>query len=95
MKVRWRRNAQLDLIEIDMHIRQDSPQAANRVISAICREVDQLTKAPLMGRPGRLEKTRELVVSKLPYIIAYEISSSAIEILAVVHTARLWPEDFN
>ena len=66
MKVRWRRNAQFDLAEIDAHIREENPQAANRVVSAIRQETVQLVHTPLVGRPGRVENTRELVMTKHP-----------------------------
>lgn len=72
MKVRWRRNAQLDLAEIDAHIRQENPQAANRVVSAIRQGTVQLASTPLVGRLGRVENTRELVMAKHPFIIAYQ-----------------------
>ena len=94
MKVRWRRNAQFDLAEIDAHIQEENPQAANRVVSAIRRETVQLAHTPLIGRLGRVENTRELVMTKLPFIVAYQVTPSAVEILAVIHTARLWPENF-
>lgn len=94
MKVRWRKNAQLDLAEIDTHIRQENPQAANRVVSAIRQETMQLAHTPQVGRPGRVESTRELIIANLPYIVAYQIMPSAVEILAVIHAARLWPENF-
>lgn len=94
MKVRWRRSAQLDLAEIDAHMRQENPQAANRIVSAIRRETVQLAQIPLAGRPGRVENTREFVIANLPYIVAYQVMPSAVEILAVIHTARLWPENF-
>ena len=92
MKVSWRRNAQLDLLGIDEHIRQENPQAANRVVSAIRKETLLLVSTPLLGRSGRIENTRELVISKLPYVVAYQVTP--VEILAVIHTARLWPESF-
>ena len=94
MKVRWRRNAQSDLAEIDAHIRQDNPQSSSRIISAIRKETVQLARTPLVGRPGRVGNTRELVMTKLPFIVAYQVTPSTVEILAVIHTARLWPETF-
>jgi len=54
----------------------------------------RLASTPLAGRPGRVENTRELVMTKLPFIVAYQVTPSAVEILAVIHTARLWPENF-
>ena len=95
MNVRWRRNAQLDLAEIDTHTRLENPQAANRIISAIRKETVQLSQYPLLGRLGRIEDTRELVVTNLSYIVAHQVTSSAVEILAVIHTSRLWPESFS
>jgi toxin ParE1/3/4 len=94
VKVRWRKNAQLDLSEIDAHIRQENPQAANRVVSAIRQGTMQLARTPLAGRPGRVEGTREFIVANFPYIVAYQVMPAAVEILAVIHTARLWPENF-
>ncbi|MFM9912364.1 MAG: type II toxin-antitoxin system RelE/ParE family toxin [Methylophilaceae bacterium] len=94
MKVIWRRNALLDLAEIDTYIRQKNPQAANRVVSNIRRETSVLTKLPLIGREGRIENSRELVIGQFPYIVAYQITPSAVEILAVIHSAQLWPENF-
>jgi plasmid stabilization system protein ParE len=47
-----------------------------------------------MGRAGRALNTRELVFADLPYIVVYRVTAN-IEILAVVHTARNWPESFD
>jgi toxin ParE1/3/4 len=41
---------------------------------------------------GRIAGTRELVVPPLPYIIVYQVKSSAVHILRVYHGARNWPE---
>lgn len=47
---------------------------------------------PNMGRRGHLEGTRELVIPRLPYYVAYRITETAVEVFAVIHTARMWPE---
>jgi plasmid stabilization system protein ParE len=38
--------------------------------------------------------TRELVVYRTPYIVAYSIAEDHIDILAVMHGARKWPDRF-
>jgi plasmid stabilization system protein ParE len=48
------------------------------------------------GRPGRVAGTFEKVVTGLPYIIAYEITTSprgeeCISVLRVIHATRNWP----
>ena len=47
---------------------------------------------PAQGRPGRLPQTRELVVSGTPYFIPYRINDDRLQIIAVIHGARQWPE---
>jgi toxin ParE1/3/4 len=39
--------------------------------------------------------TRELVISGTPFLIAYRIEKKEVRILAVLHTAREWPEEFG
>lgn len=50
---------------------------------------------PGLGRPGRVAGTRELVIARAPYIIAYTVDPriDAVIILRVPHGARLWPEE--
>ncbi len=66
MLVRWRENAKFDLFEIAEHIAQDNPAAARRLAKAIREHTATLAKQPLIGRPVRLEGTRELVIPRYP-----------------------------
>ncbi|WP_146144702.1 type II toxin-antitoxin system RelE/ParE family toxin [Phreatobacter cathodiphilus] len=54
----------------------------------------RLSVLPFGGREGRVANTRELVVVACPYIVVYRRESSAVTVLAVMHTARLWPRRF-
>ena len=45
---------------------------------------------PHRGRPGRIESTRELVLSNLPYIIVYRVFDERLLILNIVHGAQRW-----
>jgi toxin ParE1/3/4 len=56
---------------------------------------DILVPSPHAGRPGRIAGTRELVVTRTPYLIAYAVTSEGIDILAVIHAARDWPRGFE
>jgi toxin ParE1/3/4 len=55
--------------------------------------VEMLDKFPQLGRPGRIEDTRELVIPHTPYIATYRISSTTVRILRVLHGAQQWPND--
>ena len=94
MKLRYTPRARLDLTEIHDHIAQENRQVARRVVSLIRKEVEKLLLNPEIGRPGRVEGTREFVIGRYPFIVAYVVAVNEIWILAVVHTSRLWPESF-
>ena len=94
MEIIWRRREVNDLDAIREFIADDNPDAAQRVSAAIEAAVDPLANHPNLGRPGRVEGTRELVVVGLPYIIAYRVREETVRILAVVHTSRQWPRRF-
>ncbi|HTX75389.1 MAG TPA: type II toxin-antitoxin system RelE/ParE family toxin [Terracidiphilus sp.] len=92
MKLRWSKRAIRRLASIHDYVAKDSPEAAARVAAAIVEAALRLEEFPLMGRVGRIEGTRELVVSGLPYILPYRIVDDVIQIASVIHTSRKWPE---
>jgi plasmid stabilization system protein ParE len=71
---------------------QDNPAAAEHPFDRIMTSVDRLQELPSMGRPGRVAGTRELVVPRTPHIVAYFITGDHVEIAAVLHGARRWPD---
>jgi toxin ParE1/3/4 len=94
MKVVWSRRAVEHLGKIREYIEEDDPAAAERVAQRIVYCVRTLTNHPLMGRPGRLRGTRELVITGTPYIAPYRVRRNCIEIVAVFHGRRKWPGSF-
>ena len=71
------------------YIADDNP-AAISVRQRIEETARALSAPPEMGRQGRIDGTRELVIRGLPYIIPYRVRHGRVEILAVIHTARRW-----
>jgi len=53
------------------YIEQDSPRAAVIVDDRIREQIETLVRFPESGQPGRVEGTRELVIQRTPYIVAY------------------------
>lgn len=94
MKLRYTPRAKLDLAEIHDYIAQENPLAAKRVIQLLRKAAETLTQNPQIGRLGRITGTRELIVGRFPFMLAYRIEPEEIQVLAVAHTARLWPENF-
>ncbi len=84
------RDAQLD------YIAQDNPLAAISQGDRIEEQVDVLIEHPQMGRPGRKKGTRELVISRTPFIVVYRVKGKGkqkqrIELLRVLHGSQKWP----
>lgn len=92
MQIRWEENALADLTAIREYIEQDNPIAAQKIAQRILRFVNHLVDQPLLGQPGKIFKTRELVISNTPYTIIYHATADMITILRIFHQARKWPE---
>ncbi len=45
-----------------------------------------------MGRPGKVEGTRELLVPKYPCVVAYVEREGVVTILRILHTSVKWPK---
>jgi len=89
-ELEWLALARADLLAIVDYISDDNPDAAQRVKDDIEAKVAKLPDFPKIGRPGRIEGTRELVVWA-NYIIVYLEDTFAVQILRVLHAAQQWP----
>jgi len=95
MRLEWSRFALEDREKIFDYIEQDNPLAAVAVDDRISEQVKLLIQFPEGGRPGRIEGTRELVITRTPYIAVYCIIGDALRILRVLHSAQLWPDTMS
>lgn len=88
----WTMEALDDIEAIAVHVAEDDLVAAIRLVDRIVDAVDgMLPGNPRIGRPGRAQGTRELVVHR-NYVVAYRITGSRIDVLTVRHAARMWPD---
>jgi len=88
--------AKRDMSALIAYIGQDNPKAAIQVAELIVEKMRLLVDHPWIGRPGRREKSRELVVDGTPYIVAYRVETDQrrIFVLRIIHHAQRWPEKF-
>ena len=94
MIVRYTRQALADLGKARSHIVLDGPVDAAAIAVRIRSTIDGLRLLPERGRPGRVGRTRELVVPSTPFVV-YRIAAGHTYVLAILHTARMWPSGFN
>ena len=91
MDIFWTRVALQDIGAAWEYIAQRNPRAAEMVEEQIVDAVAKLADFPHIGRPGRVTGTRELMITRLPYIVIYSVGRSRVTILRVLHTAQAWP----
>ena len=87
MKLGWTPEAIADRDAIFDYIEADNPAAAAALDELFSEKAERLTDHPKLGRPGRVEGTRELVVHE-NYILVYDIVGDLTRILRVLHAAR-------
>jgi toxin ParE1/3/4 len=95
MRVRWTPRARDGFRRQTRYIARDSPTAARQVAARVRAAVNGLATHPLKGRPGQVVDTRELVIPRTPFTVAYRVSEQFVEIVGVIHQAQQWPESFD
>lgn len=91
MELRWTEEAAADLERITDYLFEHVPARAADLVREIYNAPAALAKFPYLGRPGKKEGTRELVLAPLPYLVVYRITGDAIHVVRIMHGAQKWP----
>jgi toxin ParE1/3/4 len=94
MRIVWTGPAISDLQALRAYIGRDRPGTTSQQIEHILAAIGGLVRFPESGRPGRRSGTRELVIGRTPYIVAYRTRGDAIQILRLLHGRQRWPAAF-
>lgn len=90
-EIKFTTSAAQDLQSIKKYIYEDNEIAAKKAVAHIINQIETiLPQMPSAGRAGRVLRTRELVISKYPYIVPYQVKGNDIFILRVLHTSKKW-----
>ena len=90
MKLVWTRLAQADRRAIREYIATDDQRAALAMDELFTQKAARLAQLPEMGKPGRVDGTRELVAHR-SYILIYAVKDDHVQVLRIMHTARQSP----
>ena len=90
MRLVWTLLAREDRKAIREYIAADNPSAALNFDELLSEKAVRLADYPGLGRPGRLQGTREFVVHR-NYMVVYDIAGNVVRVLRVLHAARRWP----
>ncbi len=92
-KIEFSKKAFEDLESIKKYIYENDELAAQKVVSYIVERIETIiANNPGVGRAGRVLGTRELILTKYPYIIPYFVKDNIVYIIRVLHTSRKWLE---
>ena len=94
MRVRWTTPAKEQFVSAYEYIVSENRVTAVRTADKIWESTELLARHPMAGREGRVAGTRELVVRGTPFIVAYRVERNEVWLLAVMHAARKWPDEF-
>ncbi|WP_192563653.1 type II toxin-antitoxin system RelE/ParE family toxin [Pseudomonas gozinkensis] len=64
------------------------------VVNSILGAFDQLMQFPGSGRPSVVPDTRELVLTRYPFIAPYRLEDGQIQVLRILHQRAEQPENW-
>ncbi len=92
MKLRYTEQARKDMDSLYQYVAREDPNAAQGVVERMAAMIEHLPQHPALGLRGRLPEVLELVIPNLPFVVVYELSKKTIDILAIIHKSRRWPD---
>ena len=96
MRIVWTEKAEKQLDQIFQYIASDSTLYAHRTVGQIIEQAENISPHPRKGRKvPEYERDDIREVFHHPYRIIYLLKDEIIEILSVIHGARLLPDDPN
>lgn len=91
-RVIWTESAERDLDDIlAYYVEEVSLEVAQAVFERMRTQVALLHLFPLRCRPGRVARSREYVLHRLPCIAVVREIDDDVLVLALMHTARRYP----
>jgi len=90
LPLKWLPSALDDLDTIVAFIAENNVSAAYRTHEGVQTSAEFLSQQPYIGKPGRIDGTREWVISA-SYLLVYRVTADTVEIASVVHTRQEYP----
>ena len=96
MRIRYTETALADIRSVFNYLAQEADEhTAINVLVRVQSALQSLCDFPEQGRLGRVAGTRELIVHRTSLITAYRIVKNEVQILALIHSARRWPDNLE
>lgn len=93
MNIVWSQQARQEWMAQYRYYLQRNPEAARRMRQAVMDGAQRLRAHPKIGKPGRVEGSRELVISGTPFLLVYDENPARVEILHVYDGRQDWQSE--
>lgn len=90
-QLEWSLRSAEQLVEIEKFIARENPAMAAMVVDRIIATAARLSVFPQVGRVGRVRGTRELIITRYPYIVVYRVLRTKVQVVRVVHQSKKYP----
>ena len=84
MQLKWTSRALQQFGEAIDYIAKENPIAAQTIAQRVADALELLLSSPKIGHAGRIPGTREWIVRKTPYIVAYRIEAQELWVLRLI-----------
>jgi toxin ParE1/3/4 len=91
MRIRWTPPAAADMQSISDYLKEHHPQYRQPTMRKLYEKIRAMKDTPYLGRPGRVEGTREILFPPMPYVAVYRLNGQTIEIWRIYHAAQNRP----
>ena len=88
--VRWKASARAQFNALLDYIDDRDEVAADRLAVAFEERISRLADWPGIGRPGRVNNTREFILHP-NYLVVYQVAGDEVIILRVLHARQRYP----
>ena len=93
MRVIWTAQAETELKAALSYAQLRWPGAVAKIAADVLGMVERLRSFPLSGRSGVVAGTRELVLTRYPFIVVYMAGVDAVTVLRIYHQRMKWPPE--
>lgn len=73
---------------ISDYLKEHQPHYRQPTMRRLYEKIRSLKETPYIGRPGRVEGTREMFFTPMPYVAVYRVQGETVEIWRIWHTSQ-------
>ena len=88
--LRWEAEASRQFQDALTYIAAQRPAAAESLADEIAEKLELVMQFPNLGRKGRVEGSRELVVHP-NFLVIYTVHAKSIDVIRFLHARQLYP----